>query len=310
MQKKITVIGASSFLAQSYIDFLRQKKIAVSLTLLSRNKIAKYADLDFVAYDICQGKPSDISSYLLESDVIYYCAAAGVQPKHQDTIEQIFEVNAFEPIRLVNFLTTHNFQGQLISFGSYFEIGENQQEILLDETDFCKVNNNLPNAYCQSKSLFTNFAYRKITHENNLTWAHYILTNIYGKGENNERLIPYIIRDAQGGEKLKFSAGVQKRQYTNIQDIAAFLVDNLDNKIQGIYHLTNNEIMTVREVIEIVRLVLKTEKNLEFDAEFGTVSKRDLTMGFLGIDATKAMTKLGWQPQISLAEGIAQYLLN
>ena len=138
---------------------------------------------------------------------------------------------------------------------------------------------------------------------------HCILTNLYGPGENPDRLIPYIFRQVAAGQALQFSAGLQQRQYTHVDDVAAWITTTLERKDlpTGILNITDEEIYTVREVIERTLAFLAAQGFASPLRQFEEVSKRDLSMNYLAVSAAKARATLGWNPSISLEHGIASY---
>jgi nucleoside-diphosphate-sugar epimerase len=315
---KISIIGATSFLAKNLIDNLyNHLSHFENIHLYSRNSpnIFKANPIfSFTKYNYPQSPIISISSVedWLSNDIIIYCAGAGIQPKHQDSPEDIFEINAFEPIRLINLLKKIGYKGKLITFGSYFEIGNNSIEKLYAIKDFLTHQNKLPNSYCEAKYLLTSYIQQcLLNQELPFVLQHFILTNIYGENENKERLIPYIIFNSIKGEHLKFSSGIQKRQYTYIQDIVDFLIHSLlfqkDKKKSGIFPLTHPQVHTVKEVIEEVLVQLNEKKNIHPSFNFGDTSKRDLSMYYLAMDCQITTDIFEWTPKISLKEGISHY---
>lgn len=135
----------------------------------------------------------------LKYDFIFLFSALGVQSGEANSSKDIFRVNTFFPIELFNYLSENHFQGILTTFGSYFEIGNNNQEIAFDEVDIINSNLKVPNDYCLSKRLLTKYIDSKKSSIHN--W-HFILPTIYGNGENSNRLIPYIINAISKKKKL------------------------------------------------------------------------------------------------------------
>ncbi len=299
---KIAIIGANSFLASAIIEQLKNNHL-ILLALV--NNFPSDLNYEFVHINI----PQEIDYKAFESaDVIIYCAAAAVQSGDKSPKNIIYEVNAFEPIRILNHLKDIDFKGTFINFGSYFEIGNNQNETLLDENAFVTSQNILPNDYCVSKKLFTQFVNFFLT-QKTFRIYYFVLPNIYGVGENPNRVIPYIVSQITENQSLTFSSGVQKRQYVHVNDIAKLIEKVILEKSleDGIFNLTQTEIYSVRTVIEQV-IALAAPNGYSQQIEFGALNTRDLQMGFLGLDDSKAKKILGWKPEITLKEGIQGYL--
>jgi nucleoside-diphosphate-sugar epimerase len=305
---KIAIIGATSFLGKTLISKLEESKH--DLHLFSR---VRSSDWTTTLSWTCYNYPAALLDYteLMTFDVIYYCAGAGIQPKHQDNNTQIYELNAFEPIRLATALKDRTYTGKLITFGSYFEIGNHQEERSYTEKELATHSNPLPNAYCTAKNLLTRFVDTELRPVDGLSFAfqHFILTNIYGAMENSNRLIPYIVQSSLQKEPLSFTAGTQKRQYTHIQDIIDFLVDNLMVQQSGIFNLTDNTVISVREMIEQVLQVVEKELKIKPVANFGTADKRDVSMKYLALNTSHLQNCFNFEPKISLEQGIKEYMI-
>ena len=304
---KIAILGASSFLGKTLLRDL--KAAAHAVDCFSRTNRFE-ATQSWTCYNF----PSHPLSYpdLVNYDVIYYCAGAGIQPKHQDSNQQIYELNAFEPIRLFTALKERNYQGKLITFGSYFEIGNHPEERCYTEQELATHNNPLPNAYCTAKNLLTRFINTEQLQAENVSFSfqHFILTNIYGAEENSNRLIPYIVQSSLKRETLTFTSGVQQRQYTHISDVSNFLCQNLDKNSTGIFNLTDPTVLSVRTMIEKVLAIVQEELNIEPQATFGTLNKRDISMKYLGLNTSHLQNCFNFAPSISLEKGIREYIVR
>ena len=68
----------------------------------------------------------------MNSDVIIYTSGLGVQATMHTKDEDIYTINSFIPISLTEQLEVGGFSGKFISFGSYFEIG-------IENNSFAKV---------------------------------------------------------------------------------------------------------------------------------------------------------------------------
>lgn len=299
---KIAIIGATSFLGKTLCSILRKEK--GDILLLSRTQ--PEGEAQWCSYNY----PQNLLDYtiLATCDVIYYCAGAGIQPKHSDSEQLIYEMNAFEPIRLFNALKGLDYKGKLVTFGSYFEIGNASKAVLYTANQVAAHSNILPNAYCKAKALLSSFLRKEHLGQLDFTHQHLYLTNIYGAEEYSERLIPYIIQTAKSGQTLSFTSGVQERQYTHIRDIATYLATSKNDKSSGLFNLTDETMVSVRQVIECVLEQVKKRYNIVPDCTFGTQSKRDVSMQFLGLDMTKERNSLDFEPTVSLEEGISEYL--
>lgn len=305
----IAIIGASSFLAKDLTAVLSSKD-ELKLKLYSRSDIRTNKQHQWIPFNF----PAQLldNEQLLSQDVIFYCAGAGIQPRHQDNNQLIYEMNAFEPIRLISRLKDLNYNGKIICFGSYFEIGNLPSEITYSEDDLATHSNPMPNAYCTAKNLLTRYIHTELRQEEQLPFVlqHFILSNIYGANENSNRLLPYIVQSCVKGEVLSFTSGQQFRQYTHIRDISNFLDDNLQSTIPGIFNLTDDTMITVRHLIEKTLQLVQSELGISPEASFGSINKRDVSMKYLGLNTNRVQKYFNFVPAISLERGIIEYILK
>ena len=204
----------------------------------------------------------------------------------------------------MNLLSESSFTGKFVTFGSYFEIGDYPSQTPLREDEVLLSQYPVPNDYCLSKRMFS----RYIRNQNGSDFKslHYILPNIYGYGENENRLIPYLVRSINKGEKLALSSGTQIRQYLHVDDIARAVVANLQNDSEGVFNLGSHEIISIRELVAAV--IKASEETVK--ADFGAVNQRDQAMKYLALNFEKAADMLKFSPEISLEEGIKGYFVN
>ena len=129
------------------------------------------------------------------------------------------------------------------------------------------------------------------------------MPSIYGKKENQNRLIPYIITSLENGKNLELTSGKQTRQFLHIKDVCSF-ISMLCNKgvERGIYNITSDTENFVKDVIEIIFKYFGNDPN----ESIGKIHRQDESMQVLLLDNYKA-NELGWKPKVSLEEGILDY---
>lgn len=294
---RTAIIGSSSFLANYIISDLEKENH--ELTLFSRN-IANNTHLHS-AFDY----PNTIPDYsiFLSYDIIIFAAAGGVQSSQSYSLDEIYALNSFLPISIVNFLDENSFKGKFISFGSYFEIGGQDKLNPYTEIDVALSNFEVPNHYCSSKRLLTRFvndSLSKIDH------YHIILPSIYGKNENENRLIPYLISSIENQRNLELTAGTQIRQFLHAKDVSTFVTIICKQTIEkGIYNLGSDNYNRVKDVVETIF----NHFGQDSSTVLGKIKRQDESMQVLLLDDSKAR-KMGWKPQIDLKEGILDYFKN
>jgi nucleoside-diphosphate-sugar epimerase len=295
----IAVIGSNSLLASYIIDELWQQKV-YQLHLFGKNQVnGPHTKFSYFSYPESRLELVDLLAY----DVIVYCAAAGVQANKLMNADLIYEINAFLPIKILNYLSDNNFGGTWISFGSYFEIGNNNIEHNFTEIEIVASELTVPNHYCSSKRLLTRFVSNGISA---VKMLHFILPTIYGVRENATRLIPYLVETLRTNQPIQLSAGTQVRQYIHCRDVASLVNTAIYLGCEsGVYNVAKEAPIKIRDLITHVFSLFDRSA----DSSLGTLSTRDESMGFLAMNSQKLSSKLpSWKASVDLQEGINEYL--
>ena len=126
--------------------------------------------------------------------------------------------------------------------------------------------------------------------------------NVYGPGQQLYRIIPRTILSILTGKKLQLhGGGHSKRSFIHFRDVA-----NATHKIamQGIpgetYHISTNEIVTVRELVEKICQKL----GADFDTCVEVVGERLGKDAAYMLDSSKIRQDLDWKDEISLDAGL------
>jgi len=277
----ISVIGAGGFLATGLRKYLDGSVNAVQA--FSKNPVAAFAKETFVEADITGSFPYE---KLLHEDLIFYCAGKGVQSGIAYDKEELFFVNTYFPIKLAGYLTENNFKGVLVTFGSYFEIGNNSSDKKFTEKDIVFSMHEVPNDYCVSKRLFTKYIYDG---KMGVRYLHFILPTIYGENENSNRLIPYIVNAIKNKQPLSFTSGSQVRQYLYVNDLIEIFFAVNSGLTSGIYNMPSKETLTVKELAYSIANYFNYRLG---ETEFSQIARADISMQNLQLDASSIKRKI------------------
>lgn len=297
--KRVVIIGSNSFIAKSISKsekFFKQKLFHYGI---ENDSVAK----EFILFKYPEHQINLRELLKIKPDLIIYCAGAGIQSNVSESTELIYHLNAFLPINLINFLEQEGYKGKFITFGSYFEIGDNNENLYFTEDNIQRSMLEVKNDYSISKRLLTRYLGSK---NPNINFYHLFLPNLYGFGENPARLIPYTINKILNNEIMSFTEGTQIRQYLHIEDLVHFIeFIGLNQKIDsGFYNVVNEECYTVKEVVKLITQILHKPFHEEF---FGKIKGRDSSMRVLKLDNSK-MLSTEFKPKINLYDGIKTYL--
>ena len=139
-------------------------------------------------------------------------------------------------------------------------------------------------------------------------------TNLYGTNDNyhpeNSHVLPALIRRIILAKKNNESSvtiwgsGTPKREFLHVDDLADacfFLLQNFDEA--GIVNIGWGEDITIKELAELIATTVEYQGTLVFDSTKPDGTPRKL------LDTSK-INKLGWEPTITLAEGIKKTILE
>jgi len=126
--------------------------------------------------------------------------------------------------------------------------------------------------------------------------------NIYGKGQNSDFLIPTIINQAKSG-KIIIKDDRPKRDYIHVNDIveavsSAMFIKNESSNYQ-IFNLGTGKSNSVKDVIDIVCQLY----NHTIEYQCTNEIRQNEVLNTIA-DISKIKNNLGWEPKISLFEGL------
>ena len=250
-------------------------------------------------------------SYLVSFDVIIYASGAGVQAALNTDPSLMYALNTNAPIEMTLQLKKCGYKGVYISFGSYMEIGINDEDgKKFTENDVVCSALPVSNDYALSKRLYGR--YMRDFNADFLAW-HFILPNMFSSDDfkPGTRLIPYILQYIQNKkngtvcDEPKFSAGTQTRQFIFLDEVMAVLQRAIENKIpSGIYNVGGGEFYSIRNLIERVFAFYNEPCK---DSFFGQSVRRDGDIKSLRILGDKLYKAIGYLPSSKIEDALEKF---
>ena len=147
---KISIIGANGFLSNSIARFCNKNNIL--LDMYGRSFPEGLLLNEFYYVDLMKG---DLPlEQIKNSDIIIYAVGAGIQSNLKESTDTVYKLNVSVPVKIINELKFIEFSGSFVSFGSYFEIGENSENQFFTENELLQSQNRVVNDYSISKRMF------------------------------------------------------------------------------------------------------------------------------------------------------------
>lgn len=243
---------------------------------------------------------------LMQSEMVVYASGAGVQAALSTPSSLMYALNVNAPIEITLQLKKREYKGIYVSFGSYMEIGLNDEDgrAFTEEEVVCSP---LPvtNDYALSKRLYGRYM-KDFTAD--FTHWHFILPNMfsYNDKEPGTRLIPYVLqycREFKAGmnpQTPSFSAGTQTRQYILLEDLKNVIYKAVESNMEsGLYNIGGGEFCSIRETIESLFAAFDVPCKDEY---FGQSVRRDGDIKSLRIDGSKLKQAINYLPSATMAE--------
>lgn len=124
----------------------------------------------------------------------------------------------------------------------------------------------------------------------------------YGPGQESEMLIPSVIRQAIRNEPFGMTEGKQTREFNYVDDIVDGFV-RASVCPQAVGEVINIGCGQEYQIRHVVELVLKLA-HCDIKPKFGALSYRPGETWHFYCDNTKARQLLGWEPKVTLADGL------
>lgn len=125
------------------------------------------------------------------------------------------------------------------------------------------------------------------------------MCNIFGPRQDTRKIMPLIKESLEKGTSIPLHGeGAGYREYLYVKNIPP-IIDLLLEKGEGVYNITLNEGMTVRELIKTVELITGKKVSTHPSHRPGMDMKYQ-------VDPTR-LRSLGWTPLYSLQDGLREY---
>ena len=129
--------------------------------------------------------------------------------------------------------------------------------------------------------------------------------SVYGPYDKPTTMISNAIPKMQAGERMAFTAGVQKWEYLNADDAGrAFYLIGEKSHGRKVYCLGSGEAKELKEFIYTLRDIVNPEAELGI----GDVPYKGTEIMNLCADISRIHDDTGWSPEISFEEGIRSLL--
>ncbi len=296
------VTGGAGFIGSNLTLALQEKYPEARLTVIDDFRSGDFKNLlgfrgDFVAADLA-GLDWGAQFGEEKFDAIFHLASITDTTVHEQFPQTHDNVESFR--RLLRFAQPNRtrivYASSAATYGSVSGMSR--------EADVAAPSN----VYAFSKAIMDNLARRAAADDPEWKIVGLRYFNVFGPREAHKgvpaSMILHLSRQMKEGKRPRiFKHGEQKRDFVYVKDIVQGTLRALEAKESGIYNLGSGQARSFNELIAILNQTLGTSSEPEYfdnpHAHYQNHTEADLT---------NVRRSLGYEPQFSLEEGVADYM--
>ena len=305
--QKVVVLGANSFSGQDFVDLLLDdparevigvsrspQRSAMALRYKLRDDLSRYRYYRMdMNHDM--GALLDLLDAERPPAIVNFAAQSEVAPSW-DHPEHWFQTNTVSLAKLVNHLRRADYLQRYLHVSSPEVYGTTVGTVKEDH----RMNPSTPYAASKAAADFLLTTYHQQYGFPLLTVR---ATNVYGARQQRFKIIPRSVIYIKNGTTIELhGGGIAVKSYIHIRDVSHGELAILERgAIGGLYHLSPDQGIAVREVVRII--AERMGRRLEDVTRM--VDERPGQDAAYVIDSSRARDELGWSPKISLQDGLA-----
>lgn len=298
----ILVTGGAGFVGSHLCDrLIREGNHVLCMDNLITGRLANIRALldhprfDYINHDAIEELPT-----LPAIDRIYHLASPASPPAFQKYAIATMRVNSEGTRRMLDLAES---EGARFLFASTSEVYGDPLKHPQREDYRGNVSTTGPRSMYDESKRYGEALTQAYAGERGVETRTVRIFNTYGPrlGPRDGRVVSNFIVQALANKPLTiYGDGTQSRSYQYIDDLVEGLVRMMDSSFRGPVNLGNPEEYTVLELAQLVQSTLESDAGLEFrdlPAHDPRLRKPDIEL---------ARVELGWQPRISLSEGLSR----
>ena len=251
-------------------------------------------DVSLYEADITDSTQVEICIKNICPEIVFHLAAYGVNSAQKEYIKAA-NINILGMINILNSLKDACCK-KFINMGSCAEYGDRKD--LMKEDMYPQP----VSIYGSSKASATIIAHQ-IAKENNIDIVTLRPFGIFGEGEERHKIFCHIILSILEDREVNLTSGEQLRDYCYIENIIDALVMSAKSNLKSnIFNIANGSLFPLKYYVDLIFKHMKTDRV----PLYGTVEYRKNEMWSPTPDINKIQTELGWNPRISLEDGIVK----
>lgn len=294
MGKNFLVIGGSGFIGRNLIRELAKHDL--NITGFSKSEpIDDYKQLEWCIGDFRDARA--VAAAVKGQDVVFHLVSSSVPSTAQHDIVSDIDNNIRASVQLMDICARNNV-GRVVFISSGGTVYGPGVAVPTDEESPTNPISAYGVAKLSIEKYFSMFARTR-----GLKSTVVRLSNPYGPNQNSGRVqgvIPIFFRKIINEEEICiWGDGTIVRDYIHVSDVNRALINICKEETDfSLYNIGSGIGYSLNEIIDIVASICKKKPIVKF------APARDFDVPSSILDITLAKRRLGWQPQISLKQGI------
>jgi len=295
--KRVLVTGASGFVANCAVRRLLNENCDVHILLRDEAKMWRLSDIQDRLHihraNIIDAAAVRSVMQAAAPEVVLHLAAYGAY-EAQAEARHILETNILGAYNVLEASIAAKVR-LFINTGSSSEYGYRNEA--MQESDRV-----IPNSvYAVAKAAQTHLC-GLLAQSGEMAVVTFRLFSVYGPWEEPARLFPTILQRARAGLRLEMVSPDTVRDFIYVEDVLDALLnfDALTRMKGEVFNLGSGRQSTMRDVVAAVQAAVGDRS----EVRWGGMKARRWDSTCWQADISKARTELGWEPKISLLDGV------
>jgi len=271
--KRVLITGASGFLGKNLISSF--KKENVEITVVVRNLRFSWLKKNTIIKKIITTENIFNHDYewwketLHNIDIVIHCAWFVEPGKYLNSEKNIECLNGSIPLAKA---AVYNNIEKFIGIGSCFEY--NLDLGTLDINSELKPQN----LYASSKVALFHIL-NSIFRQSQVKFAWCRLFYLFGEGENENRLFPYVRKQLLLNKPVLLTSGNQVRDYMDVKDAAKLIINTSFSELCGPVNICSGKGITIREFVKNIAKEFGNYELLKFGERHDNLLDPDYVVG-------------------------------
>ncbi|MDP4181193.1 MAG: NAD(P)-dependent oxidoreductase [Bacillota bacterium] len=297
--KKVLITGVSGFIGSHMALRMAHENADVSVFARDASDLWRIEDIanevQIHRVDLRDSQSLSTCMKKVKPEIIFHFGAYGVDARQKDYFDAVNTnitgtmniINSAADIGCVKFVNT----------GSCAEYG-NKDAIIHESDELCPLS-----IYGSTKAAGVIIAHQ-LAQEKNVDIITLRSFGVFGENEGSHKFFPYLILSILNGKEINLTPCEQYRDYCYIENIIdGFVLAAKDKTVKnGIFNIGSGSVYTMKHFINLVFKNIETSQK----PNFGAIPYRENEMWKQQPDVSKIKSVLGWEPRITLEEGIVR----